>query len=79
MSLEGQSVNISSASVLTIKLCCDHFKGTNISVKGKRTCGRGKYQSRDFFKLGASTSADLGDTHSNYLRELTEAVGGIRG
>lgn len=48
MFLEGQSVNISSASVLTIKLCCDNFKGTN-NVKGKRTCGRGKDQSRDSF------------------------------
>lgn len=54
------------------------LKELTLVLKEKGLVG-GKDQSRDFFKLGASTSADLGDTHSNYLRELTEAVGGIRG
>lgn len=73
---EGQRVNISSASVLAIKLCCDNVKGTK-NVKGKRTCGGGKDQSRDSSELGAYTSAGLGDTQTAWEEwlKLLEALG----
>lgn len=44
--LEGQSVNISSASVLTIKLCCDNLKEPTLGQR-KQDCSRGGDQSRD--------------------------------